>query len=162
MNFNHLYLLQKELDAEIHLNHHTDYASTMSERLMAFLVELGELANETRCFKYWSLKGPSEDKVILEEYSDGIHFILSLGIALNCDINKDYLPIGDNKKLTNIFIDVYSLAIELSNHFDLSHYIRLFETFLGLGSRLGFSYDTICSAYLAKNVINHQRQKDAY
>jgi dimeric dUTPase (all-alpha-NTP-PPase superfamily) len=48
---------------------------------------MGELANEVRCFKFWSYKLPSEEKVILEEYVDGIHFITSLAIANEV---KDY------------------------------------------------------------------------
>ena len=44
---------------------------------MALLVER-ELANETRSFKFWSTKGPSANEIILEEYVDSIHFLLSL------------------------------------------------------------------------------------
>ena len=31
--------------------------------ILALQVEIGELANETRCFKHWSNKGPSEKKL---------------------------------------------------------------------------------------------------
>ncbi len=48
------------------------------KRDLALTIELAELANETRCFKYWSSKGPSEREVILEEFVDSIHFLLSL------------------------------------------------------------------------------------
>ncbi len=55
------------------------------KKMLALLVEIGELANETRCFKYWSNKPASEREVILEEYVDGLHFILSIGIDLGID-----------------------------------------------------------------------------
>ncbi|HOH68301.1 MAG TPA: dUTP diphosphatase, partial [Bacilli bacterium] len=66
-----LYRLQGELDARIASNHKTSYEKTTDDRLMALIVEIGELANETRCFKYWSNKGPSPREVLLDEYADG-------------------------------------------------------------------------------------------
>ena len=57
----------------------------VKRKMLALLVEIGELANETRCFKYWSNKPASEREVILEEYVDGLHFILSIGIDLGID-----------------------------------------------------------------------------
>ena len=78
-----LYNLQASLDAEIANNHHVTYESTFERRLLALIVEIGELANETRCFKYWSNKGPSAKEVVMDEFADGIHFLLSLGIPLH-------------------------------------------------------------------------------
>ena len=51
INLEELYSLQKELDLEIAKNHNVTYESTSDKRLLALLVELGEFANETRCFK---------------------------------------------------------------------------------------------------------------
>ena len=65
-----LFALQEALDQEIALAHDVTYETTFPRRLMALLVELGEFANETRCFKYWSVKGPSPKEVILDEYAD--------------------------------------------------------------------------------------------
>src|SRR5688500_20051556 len=50
------------------------------EKCLALLVELGELANETRCFKFRSKKPRNDDSVLLEEYVDNRHFRLSLGL----------------------------------------------------------------------------------
>ena len=47
-----LYKKQKELDDEIARNHNVNYETTFSRRFLALLVEFGELANETRCFKH--------------------------------------------------------------------------------------------------------------
>jgi hypothetical protein len=80
-----LFSLQKGLDEEIHQKHHVDLRETHYKRILALLVELGEFANETRCFKFWSLKPASEKGVILDEYADGMHFFLSLGIPLGVE-----------------------------------------------------------------------------
>ena len=76
INLEKLYKLQAELDDEIARNHNVSYASTHEKRLLALTVELGELANETRCFKYWSLKPASPKEIVMDEYADGIHEML--------------------------------------------------------------------------------------
>src|SRR5690606_36397479 len=79
-----LFSMQRELDERIIVEHQLT-GTYFLERLLALQVEVGELANETRCFKYWSLKPPAERAVILEEYVDGIHFILSIGLSLGLE-----------------------------------------------------------------------------
>ena len=75
-----LYLKQEELDLEIAKNHNINYEVTRHKRILALLVELGEFANTTRTFKFWSNKGMEEKAVVLDEFADGLHFLLSLGI----------------------------------------------------------------------------------
>ena len=79
MNLQQLFTMQKELDDFIEQTQNIQQ-DVFQEKGLALLVELAELANETRCFKFWSTKGPSAREVILEEYVDSIHFILSLGL----------------------------------------------------------------------------------
>lgn len=162
MVFNELYKLQAELDKTIHKQHKTNYKETMERRIMAFIVELGEFANETRCFKYWSLKGPSPKDIILEEYIDGIHFILSLGIAMKCDINKDYEVDNTKEDLTSVFLDVYKLTSVFKDNQTLDNYYTLFTRFLKLGYLCGFNMIDIHEAYLRKNKINYKRQETNY
>lgn len=85
MDLLQLFKLQKELDDRIAKEHDLQPKKLLKEKMLALLVEIGELANETRCFKYWSNKPASEREVILEEYVDGLHFILSIGIDLGID-----------------------------------------------------------------------------
>ena len=89
-----LFIAQEKLDATIAENHHITYQSTRHRRLMACLVEIGELANATRCFKYWSNKGPESKERVLDEFADGLHFILSLGIDQGYEM--DSLDVNDD------------------------------------------------------------------
>ena len=162
MQFIKLYEMQAELDREIHLNHNTGYEQTFNRRLMAILVELGEFANETRCFKYWSLKGPSAHEIVLEEYIDGIHFILSLGISIGSSKELEFTPIVSEDNLTDVFLKVYQLASDFKMNHTVEDYKVLFETYLGLGMKLGFNEEMIIDAYIKKNSINHERQNNAY
>ncbi|WP_345840755.1 dUTP diphosphatase [Bacillus sp. P14.5] len=60
MNINELFQMQKALDTYIEKEHGLEEADLFQEKTMALLVEVGELANETRCFKFWSKKPASE------------------------------------------------------------------------------------------------------
>ncbi len=106
IDFIELFKKQKELDLEIQEKHDVTYENTMTRRSLALFVEIGELANATRCFKYWSYK-PSESKErVMDEYADGLHFLLSLGIALNVK-NTIYEQKESEEDLSTLFVKMY-------------------------------------------------------
>ncbi len=158
---NELYELQDELNQRIIKEHNLDESSLRNERFLAFLVELGELANETRTFKYWSLKGPSAREIMLEEFSDGIHFLLTIGLTLDRPKLKFYDQETD-LSLTELFLNVYNDANTIRITDSSFVYLRMYNTFMLIGKALGFSENDVYESYLAKNKINHQRQSDGY
>src|SRR5690625_2367570 len=79
MNFTRFFSIQKGLDDTILKEKEITIPPDKINKIVALLVEIGEMANETRCFKYWSNKEPSKKKVILEEYVDCMHFLLGIG-----------------------------------------------------------------------------------
>ncbi|WNB93201.1 dUTP diphosphatase [Bacillus sp. NEB1478] len=164
MNIQRLFSMQKELNNRIVKEHQLNNEDLYEKRRLAFLVELGELANETRCFKYWSTKSPSLKETILEEYVDGLHFVLSIGIDL--EITDIQLPDEvklqtkmDNIELTDVFLSLYQAG---SKKLSINEFVLFFEDFMGLGSKLKFSYEEIEAAYLEKNLVNHERQNSGY
>lgn len=157
-----LYAAQKKLDALINSKHHLTYSETLEERKLAFLVELSELANATRTFKYWSQKG-SEDRLrLLDEYADGLHFLLSLGLATGIVVDKISYIKSDDSKLTTHFLNVYQLFVEFMITNDQRAYLASFRSFLNLGDALGFSHEDIIAAYQNKLSINYTRQENNY
>jgi dimeric dUTPase (all-alpha-NTP-PPase superfamily) len=161
MNFKRLFELQKELDYRILDQHDLRDKPLLQKKVLALQVELGELANETRCFKYWSEKKPSDVDTILEEYVDCLHFILSIGIEkdftdVNLDVKHVDYPLTDH--FLNLYIDVNDFVICSSK----DQYLTLFEDFLSLGLSLGFNKEQIQDAYLKKNLTNHERQNTGY
>lgn len=162
MNFKELYEMQEKLDFDIHTKFQVNYQNTFEKRVLAFLVELAEFANETRCFKYWSLKSASAKEIILEEYIDGIHFLLSLGIGLQVSYDTVFFVESKNKELTNQIIDVYKKAIMFSTENSLKNYEKLITAYLEVGNTLGFKEIELKEAYLKKNNINYQRLQNGY
>ncbi|MGL5978611.1 MAG: dUTP diphosphatase [Erysipelotrichaceae bacterium] len=162
LQFQDLIQLQAQLDQKIMDVHLLERKATTMRRIMAFLVELSELANECRAFKYWSLKGPSEKKVLLEEYVDGLHFILSLGIDLHeVDFVIAVEP-SETEEINTIFFDVYETALQLRHDFSYESYRALFVIYLQLGCALGCTTEEIRQSYFAKNEKNHERQENQY
>lgn len=157
-----IYLQQSKLDLEIQKNHKTSYKETRNKRYLAFLVELGELANATRCFKFWSFKNSEEKARLIDEFADGLHFILSIGL--------DHQYVLDNLEFDdNINLDLSSTFLETYNYFSvflkndtLENYKNAFIKFLSIAIKLNFSLDDIINGYLKKLSVNYQRQETNY
>lgn len=161
MNWKDLFLKQKELDRYIQENHGLEEEDLVSRKILAFQVELGELANETRCFKFWSLKPASPSNVILEEYVDGLHFLLSLGLELSCTF--EFLePATAESDMTKQFQRVYRFASGFEEEPTAPNYRLLFAAFLALGRQLQLTEHGVMEAYWEKNQVNRQRQEEGY
>ena len=161
MKWEELYSMQQQLDSYIEKNHQLEDRDLFNERYLALLVELGELANETRCFKFWSNKKRSEKGVILAEFVDGIHFILSLGLAKGYRYHGELL-VSEDRSETEQFNQIFTQAALFKQDSSLENYISLFQEYLKLGIILGYSEEDMQQAYFKKNEINYERQNEGY
>ncbi len=163
MNYQKLFTMQKGLDKHIETKHGLLEEDLFERKVLALLVELGELANESRCFKFWSLKSSSPKQIVLEEYVDGVHFILSLGIECGFEHELDYTAIVKNKAaLTEQFLFVFELIHKFRASKSLVDYRQLFQAYIHLGELLGFHSGDMEKAYMDKNEVNYERQKQGY
>jgi len=161
MNLQKLFQMQNTLDHRIQKEHHLEGVQLLKKKILSLQVELGELANETRCFKFWSTKKPSSNNIILEEYVDCLHFILSIGIEKGFqDITLDSKNI--TCELSDQFLHLYINVADFVICSSIENYLTIFHNFLSLGKNLGFCEDDIEGAYLYKNKINHERQDNGY
>ncbi|WP_078595092.1 dUTP diphosphatase [Evansella clarkii] len=166
MDFSELFTMQKKLDDYIETKHGLQNEQLLERKLLAFHVELAELANETRCFKFWSEKGPSPEDVILEEYVDGIHFILSVGLEQGFQEENNYnFPIIEKKEGAELVQYFYKVIDAVSRHQKEAtrlSFRELFDAYLHTGAALGFTEEQILAAYYNKNEVNHERQNQGY
>ncbi len=163
MDFEKLFQMQKGLDSHIEEKHGLQDEDLLSKKILALFVELGELANETRCFKFWSVKPASERAVILEEFVDGIHFILSLGIECGFDQKPFDLEVsGSALSVTEQFLCVYERINIFQKNRGFDAYKGLLESYLQLAAIMKFNSSEIEIAYFAKNEVNYQRQQSNY
>lgn len=161
MDWSSLYDMQRELDNYIESRNDLHNKDVFQEKYLALLVEIGELANETRCFKFWSSKPPSEKDIILEEFVDGIHFLLSLGNEIEHQYKSTPLPAGD-LSITAQFNQVFEKCTRFHQQPGATAYEQMMDSYLQLGELLGFSETDIKTAYYDKNEVNYERQNQGY
>lgn len=161
--------MQEKLDLDIFQKFSKTYGETFAQRKLALLVELAELANEVRSFKYWSLKEASDKAIILDEYADGLHFIAGFCVMYKIEgliEVKDFVKIADKNKISKKFNKLFAIASSLDEDDNKKKSVKkidkYFSKYLELGYALGFKFADIQNAYLAKHEVNINRQKNNY
>jgi dimeric dUTPase (all-alpha-NTP-PPase superfamily) len=96
---------------------------------------------------------------LLEEYVDGLRFLLSIGLDENVGILEE-VEISKCADLTFQFLELYNAISNLL--YDLSEYPYIFGLYLGLGEMLDFTWEEIEESYFKKNRENHERQNNGY
>ncbi len=161
IDFKRLFIKQKELDLAIQANHHVTYEETTERRFLALFVEIGELANATRCFKYWSNKPSEAREIVMDEYADGLHFLLSLGIANNIE-ETSFLYESSDEDLSILFTKMYRLISNFKEKINEDNYRLCFENYLKIAYKLKMNEEDIFNSYLLKLGENYHRQETNY
>lgn len=179
MQLEKLFKMQKELGKVGLFNYQGE--DRFEKLILALLVGLGECANCWRGFKFWSTNQEpkmkelrnaammEEDKVyynpLLEEYVDGLHFVLELGLmrektTLTVPYDKGWII--KKKTVTQQFNDLFDVIGNFSKYQTVGNYAGILDLFIGLGEMLGFTWEEIEQAYQVKHEINIQRQASGY
>lgn len=188
--------LQDDLDKLIVKNHRLGGKDLYDWKKTALLVELGELANELRYFKFWSkdreprfstkctacngtgvyilwhdtlncpvCRGSGKDESenpALEEYVDGLHFLISIGLEIYSKAElKDKVRNLVHVTITNID-QVFSLLYHQITNNLYTNWEFIYSVYIGWGYLLGFSTEEIKEAYKKKNNKNLERQANGY
>ncbi len=80
---------------------------------LELLVEFGELANETRCFKFWSKKQKGEEEKVLEEYIDCLFMALYFSNITGITLDEEFPP-SLNGDVIDTFISLHKFASAIS------------------------------------------------
>lgn len=132
MNLEKLYKLQEKLDNHILENEkkrtgkEIDKDLLLDQTILALLVEVGELANETRCFKHWSTKGPNDRQAIRCETCDGTgdsnyHMIMEAAesnmkhLYIECEECEGTGIIGYENPILEELADVWHFYLSIGN-----------------------------------------------
>lgn len=160
MDLKPFYAKQKELDQAILDKHDLlDSSLLVDDKITAFKVELGELANEIRFFKYWSQKPPSPKQVILEEWVDCFHFLLSIGNYRKYDrfVHEIEIPNTGDAEFKIMFQVLFRNQLDCTAAFKQAMYFLF-----AVAGKLGFTEEDITNMYELKNQKNHNRQAEGY
>ena len=106
-NYNEYYQRNKQLD-KMYIEKYAKVDGKYYEKnCLELVVELCELANESKCFKYWSIKKPDRD-LLLEEYAD----CLSMLLCIFNYYNIEEVSIVD-MNLSNDIIESFNVIIRM-------------------------------------------------
>lgn len=123
------------------------------------LVELGEFINETKCFKFWSIKGPNKEKM-LEEYADCITMVLVFFNLFDLEIEDNYSHI-ESTNICDIINHLFFLSTTLIKK-EEKVVEDLFGNLLYLGELFGFKEKDIIEAIDKKHKIIEERLNTDY
>ena len=157
--------LQSELDVRIRKNNDIDPNTDLNlEKYIALKTELFEFVNEVESFKYWK-KNKGKDH-ILEEACDTLHFIMSLAIDNNVELElkEDTLEDFDATKYDmNELIGITDAMISdcyiEQDWKDLELVLMFLCVML---NKCGFDANDLYNSYINKNKVNHERQDNNY
>lgn len=168
MDLEKLLDMQKKLDKAI-LDNPGIKEYSLENIKLALLVEVGELANEVKCFKYWEENKEINRERVLDEFADCLYFALSLENELHQIDNFQ------NFNVEEIVLKVKELEESFgkpSDHEVNIRFIKVYEkilvgdeilkTIIAIGIFLGFDANEMEKIYIVKNKINYQRQQEGY
>lgn len=134
---------------------------------MAIMVELGELANETRVFKYWSTDREPRKIKVKEEFADVYTFALEIGLYMDISKNTRFTIRKTDDSVMDAFKRVYKIANEnINESWNLrecqNYFNRLMTSVLRIASVVGISEEELDKEFYKKNKINIERQLNNY
>ncbi len=165
--------LQAKLDERIVKGNGLTYKDLLYGNwyVSAILDELGELNHELKADWCWWKKtqAPVDDKKVLEEFVDVLHFVLSWQLAHH-EVKGTPLSVFTNRAFTEY--DTELLVMEdrriVSGFQPMMYYLGVSDTYppvsqlMWLMRNLKLDFEDVYQAYLAKNKVNHQRQDRGY
>ncbi len=159
IRWNKLYDNNKRLD-KIFTEKYKSDNKLFEKNCIELLIEIGEFVNETKVFKYWSIKSPNKEKM-LEEYADVITMILTFYGIKNMEI-KELYKFYENKEILDIIHELYSLVLELRDSFKEEILEEIFSLVLYIGKFLKFTEEEVIMAIENKQRIIEKRLNSDY
>lgn len=173
---NDLKYYQFVLDERINKENGNTRADTIDNRARALSVEINELFNETKFFKDWSKKqveysSAPYPKSVKMEYIDCIHFMLSLAIDYDIDVEAPIAESGNStweelfdigRKVIDDHIRIFITCSPGYTPLRATTLKIIYNHINFIGAKLELDEQEIIDLYLEKNKINHDRQNNGY
>ena len=159
IRWNKIYQNNRYLD-EIFIKKYQNDDRLYDKNCLELMVEIGEFVNETKVFKYWTIKNPNKDEM-LEEYADVITMILSFYGLYNLEIQKLDYKIDENDIL-KIIMELYNKAYNFYKNKDKKLLEEIFQYILYIGKLLDLKETEILDAIEKKQKIIEERLNSNY
>lgn len=161
LNIKDIYKETKHLDELFALQYDIRSQEIIKKYKLELLVEFGELANETRCFKFWSTRQTGDKEKVLEEYIDCLFMILYFCNITNISLEEEF-PVVEEKDIITTFLTLYEYGSDLSKNFERETIKKLLVEILYLASLLDFTLDDLVRETKKKSLIIQERLESDY
>ena len=154
-------LLEKKIDEKCICN------DKIKKLRVAISVELCELMNEWKGFKYWSVSKEINENNVLYEFVDVLSMVLALGIELG--IKPETIdPETSGDIYDKFFYIQHVLTLDVFQHAEIDrlqeiyYFKRLLSVTLGIAADLQLTETKIHYAFCMKHLVNLKRLKNNY
>lgn len=154
-----IYEENKRLD-DIFINRYQSDVDLVKKNAIEFLVEMGEFVNETKCFKYWTVKKPDKKKV-LDEFADCITILLTFFHYLNIDLENMGKAYPSDSVL-EVINHVYLLGTELFENSRAELVKEIFANLIYISELLELKEEEVVDATFKKLKIVEERLNSNY
>ena len=161
LNIKDIYKETKHLDELFALQYDIRSQVIIKKYKLELLVEFGELANETRCFKFWSTRQTGDKEKVLEEYIDCLFMILYFCNITNVSLEEEF-PVVEEKDIITTFLTLYEYGSDLSKNLERETIKKLLVEILYLASLLDFTLDDLVRETKKKSLIIQERLESDY
>lgn len=161
LNIEKIYKETKYLDNLFSLQFDIKSPEIIKKYKLELLVEFGELANETRCFKFWSINQTGKKNRILEEYIDCLFMILYFCNITNVSLRENFSATS-NKDIIETFLTLYKLGNDLVQKLEKETVKKLLVEILYLSQLLEFTLEDLTNETKRKSQIIQKRLKSNY
>ena len=124
------------------------------------LVEIGEMVNESRIFKYWSDKKVNYEALLME-YADCLMMILYFFNYFDISLDEEFNDIED-LSILDLIGKIYQLSSNFYSDSNRELIKEIAVYFNDLGYKLGLSREDIINTCLEKMKINFKRFEEGF
>ena len=153
--YNEYYQRNKQLDKMYEERYANIDSRYYEKNCLELIVELCEFANESKCFKYWSIKEPDRN-LLLEEYADCLSMLLCIFNYYNIkEVNVIDIDLSDN--IIELFNEIIRMCTMLMNKDNVNERLlkEIFTYLIHIGRLVELSDREIldsCYIKLGKNI----------
>ena len=161
LNLENIYRETKYLDELFLKQYDIKSPEIIRKYKLELLVEFGELANETRCFKFWSKRQKGDKEKVLEEYIDCLFMILYF-----CNINDvslgESFESPEKTDIIDAFLKLYEYGLSLNKKMDRDIVKKLLVQIIYISELLDFDLNDLEQETMRKSLIIQKRLNSDY
>ena len=119
----------------------------LNQKILAFLHDLGQVAEDSRCYLFWEKDEPIDHQQLLEDYLEGLTMLMSIGYELRIDSTKNHSEIPSPTDIYSLFFKIYHSILKVQSHYSSEDYQNTIDDYFTLGFQLNIQIEEILNSY---------------